>query len=688
MFGKKKMKVSAFVVAIMFLVTCLTTVVQAEIDTEILTSEGDLFLEVGEVSASSGESVVIPVKLLNVPIQGINNCDFRLNYNADELDIIDVSVGDIVEEESDFYFNCNEEEGKLYFLFHDETGVGSRLILEDGIFFEIEAQVKSTAENDIIPITMGDLDYEFADYDLNRVSLEYIEGGIVLEKDDIEKEVLIEIGEVSGVKGDIVEIPIELSKVPEQGILAFNYSLEFDEQDIEIIDAVPGGIVGVPEEDMQVSVCNNDGALSFLFCDYTDGDRMIMDKGKFVTIIAEIKNETDKFSAIKLPEYDDNFPDMCFINFDLENFSFEIIGGGVNIERSFTMPEDDTLLIMIDDVKGVSGEIVDVPIMFLNVPSEGIGVLDFTIEYDNEKLEVIDVEIGELAEGGLPGLDYNNRTDVGRLPIIFEERRADEVITEDGEFANLRVKIKSEDTGEIVPIVFDNIGPFANYDLNEYPLISQEGKVTVIEEVFTLDRAEIDVKSVSGKPGDLVEIPVILTNMPKGGMSNQFEFSLNYNSSDIEVVSIESVYDETLFETYLNDDKITCVFFEDSETYQEGDELAKITAKINEEAETGFSKIYDVTTEGVHIIYPLAPIRFNNGGVMIEESLTLGDINGDGEIDSTDYVLLQRYVLEIIDEFPNGVDPYKVADINGDGEIDSTDYILLKRYVLKITDEL
>ncbi|NLD50452.1 MAG: carbohydrate-binding protein, partial [Clostridiaceae bacterium] len=66
-------------------------------------------------------------------------------------------------------------------------------------------------------------------------------------------------------------------------------------------------------------------------------------------------------------------------------------------------------------------------------------------------------------------------------------------------------------------------------------------------------------------------------------------------------------------------------------------------------------------------------------------STKYGDLNGDGNVNSTDYSLAKRYLLEIISEFPisNGE---TIGDLNGDGKINSTDYSLLKRYILGIID--
>ncbi|TYQ13072.1 UNVERIFIED_CONTAM: serine protease inhibitor/Leucine-rich repeat (LRR) protein [Acetivibrio alkalicellulosi] len=70
---------------------------------------------------------------------------------------------------------------------------------------------------------------------------------------------------------------------------------------------------------------------------------------------------------------------------------------------------------------------------------------------------------------------------------------------------------------------------------------------------------------------------------------------------------------------------------------------------------------------------------------VVEEPVLYGDLNGDGTVNSLDYILLQRYVLEIISEFPIK-DGFVAADLNGDGKINSTDIVLMKRYILEIID--
>ncbi len=57
----------------------------------------------------------------------------------------------------------------------------------------------------------------------------------------------------------------------------------------------------------------------------------------------------------------------------------------------------------------------------------------------------------------------------------------------------------------------------------------------------------------------------------------------------------------------------------------------------------------------------------------------IGDINGDGEIDEFDYILLKR---SIVNGTELTAEQKLLADVNGDGEINAFDYLLLKRTIL------
>lgn len=62
---------------------------------------------------------------------------------------------------------------------------------------------------------------------------------------------------------------------------------------------------------------------------------------------------------------------------------------------------------------------------------------------------------------------------------------------------------------------------------------------------------------------------------------------------------------------------------------------------------------------------------------LIALAQSYGDLNGDGNINSTDLSLMKRHLLEI-----TTISDITYADLNSDGKVNSSDYSLLKRYLL------
>ena len=62
-------------------------------------------------------------------------------------------------------------------------------------------------------------------------------------------------------------------------------------------------------------------------------------------------------------------------------------------------------------------------------------------------------------------------------------------------------------------------------------------------------------------------------------------------------------------------------------------------------------------------------------------SVTIGDLNGDSNVDVTDYALMKKYLLGTITDFPVEND-IKAGDLNADGEINAIDFAVFKKYLL------
>ena len=80
--------------------------------------------------------------------------------------------------------------------------------------------------------------------------------------------------------------------------------------------------------------------------------------------------------------------------------------------------------------------------------------------------------------------------------------------------------------------------------------------------------------------------------------------------------------------------------------------------------------------------------NFSTGDKLTLDGITYdvavkGDLDGSGNIDATDIIILKRDLLNI--NKLSGVDKF-AADIDEDEEINATDYISLKRHILGISD--
>ena len=103
------------------------------------------------------------------------------------------------------------------------------------------------------------------------------------------------------------------------------------------------------------------------------------------------------------------------------------------------------------------------------------------------------------------------------------------------------------------------------------------------------------------------------------------------------------------------------------------EDWSKVTGYINDKLEWG--------TEPGSEIAPNTPTS------SVTPDVIYGDVSGDGKVNSTDYSVMRRFLLGLIDEMPDK--NWKTSsDLNGDGKTNSTDYSILKRYLLGLIDKL
>lgn len=127
--------------------------------------------------------------------------------------------------------------------------------------------------------------------------------------------------------------------------------------------------------------------------------------------------------------------------------------------------------------KGNYGDEVVVPVIFDNVPSEGITATNMTITYDNSKLEFIGEEAGSIITNPKVDFDVYKEAD-GKLKVLFlDYTMGNGRIKRDGTFAKLKFKVKTSENKTTIISITDYT--FGNEDLDSIKATVSSGKVTM-----------------------------------------------------------------------------------------------------------------------------------------------------------------------------------------------------------------
>lgn len=159
---------------------------------------------------------------------------------------------------------------------------------------------------------------------------------------------------------------------------------------------------------------------------------------------------------------------------------------------------------------------------------------------------------------------------------------------------------------------------------------------------------------------------------------------------DVSDHEIASAYASILDE---NDDKLHIILL--NKNYDESTTF-NLSLESSSNYSTGKVFGFDRTSSAVTERTPVTNINNNNFSYTLpplsayhiildsnDEEILFGDLNNDGEVNTLDYALLGRYVLQINTDIN-----LLVADLNGDNLVDSNDYTILGRYILGIITSL
>lgn len=195
------------------------------------------------------------------------------------------------------------------------------------------------------------------------------------------------------------------------------------------------------------------------------------------------------------------------------------------------------LNVKIGAAKGALGDIVTVPVTFLNVRDVGnVGTFNFYIKYDKTLLEAVSVKPGDKIIN--PDVNYFSKIDAntGLITILFLDNTiGNELIKTDGIISNINFKIVGNDN-TTVPIVFKDGGAIGDGEFSKIVSVTfTNGSVTVDD----TNKLNVSIGEVTGKEGEIVKVPISLANVDKLGNIMSCDFSVGYDVNLLEAISVE-----------------------------------------------------------------------------------------------------------------------------------------------------
>ncbi|MFZ5989912.1 MAG: cohesin domain-containing protein, partial [Bacillota bacterium] len=244
-----------------------------------------LYVTIPRITGATGTTVQIPISFNGVPSQGINNCNFALNYDPNVLDVTAITAGPItVNPGLNFSSYINSAAGSINILFVDETGTGTQAIKTNGVFANITATVKTTSA----PVITVKSEGVFNDYDLNIIPVEFVILGLrptptptitptitpvtptvtpTGTPTPVHSKLTVHIASADGPVGTQVQIPISFSGVPLEGIGNCDFVLSYNLNVLDVTAVTAGPIIINPSSSFTTYIDKERGRIYVLYCE-------------------------------------------------------------------------------------------------------------------------------------------------------------------------------------------------------------------------------------------------------------------------------------------------------------------------------------------------------------------------------------------------------------------------------------
>ncbi|PYG86540.1 cohesin domain-containing protein [Ruminiclostridium sufflavum DSM 19573] len=113
-------------------------------------------------------------------------------------------------------------------------------------------------------------------------------------KEPAKGDVIITIGSGNASAEQTVVIPVSMDTVPKAGIGSCNFNIKYDTKVLEVVEVLPGDITKNIEANLEYSVIETTGMVSYLFTSSNDGKDAITKPGVLTKIKFKVKKDAEK----------------------------------------------------------------------------------------------------------------------------------------------------------------------------------------------------------------------------------------------------------------------------------------------------------------------------------------------------------------------------------------------------------
>ncbi|WP_032122641.1 cohesin domain-containing protein [Clostridium amazonitimonense] len=203
---------------------------------------------------------------------------------------------------------------------------------------------------------------------------------------------------------------------------------------------------------------------------YANHDEGFIEKGTKVTLVSDIKNADIYYTLDGTSPSKDSIYYKEPITID-KNTTVRAIAvkskresAPLTLEYYVRENKDNDINIKIDDLTGINGKYIEVPIYINETPPRGIYNLNFKLRYNSQVLEVVSVSKGDIIKDS-KDFSYNSTSEKDKIYIAFKDQsKSSRNIKEKGTLALIKFKVKDNAPKGEYTLEFDKNSQKDAYD--------------------------------------------------------------------------------------------------------------------------------------------------------------------------------------------------------------------------------